>query len=94
MTSLWYFVIIKNLCFQVCLAKKRQLAVINVTEERVSVEKIREMAAPGKEKLCLYFVPAAFRFSDGTRSGRTATKGDSLAMCQLRQKMIDATLIS
>jgi len=32
---------------QVCLGKKRQLAVINITEERVSVEKIREMTAPG-----------------------------------------------
>ncbi len=33
---------------QVCLGKKRQLAVINITEERVSVEKIREMPASGK----------------------------------------------
>ena len=36
----------KNI-FKVCLGKKRQLAVINITEERVSVEKIREMPAPG-----------------------------------------------
>jgi len=36
------------LFFKVCLGKKRQLAIINITEERVSVEKIREMSAPGE----------------------------------------------
>jgi len=31
---------------KVCLAKKRQLAVISITEERISVDKIKEMSSP------------------------------------------------